>query len=168
MERHDKKKRKNKRKLVIFTILGTAVILYLAFVIYFKDRFYFGASINSISISGKTVNEVKGELSLDGENYSLTIKERGGNEETISGKDIGLYFDINEEKIEDIKDEQNPLGWISSLFSKEEYKVEKLLKYDEKLLEKKINELKCLNEENMIKPKNPNLVYSNYKYDIIP
>lgn len=168
MEGHDKKKRKNKRRLVIFTILGTAVILYLAFAIYFKDRFYFGASINSISISGKTVNEVKGELSLDGENYSLTIKERGGNEETISGKDIGLYFDINEEKIEDIKDEQNPLGWISSLFSKEEYKVEKLLKYDEKLLEKKINELKCLNEENMIKPKNPNLVYSNYKYDIIP
>ena len=52
--------------------------------------------------------------------------------------------------------------------SKEEYKVEKLLKYDEELLEKKINELKCLNEENMIKPKNPNLVYSNYKYDIIP
>ena len=99
MEGHDKKKRKNKRKLVIFTILGTAVILYLAFAIYFKDRFYFGASINSISISGKTVNEVKGELSLDGENYSLTIKERGGNEETISGKDIGLYFDINEEKI---------------------------------------------------------------------
>ena len=168
MEGHGKKKRQNKRKLVIFTILGTAVILYLAFAIYFKDRFYFGASINSISISGKTVNEVKGDLSLDGENYYLTIKERGGIEETISGKDIGLYFDINEEKIEDIKDKQNPLGWISSLFSKEEYKVEKLLKYDEELLEKKINELKCFKEENMIKPKNPNLVYSNYKYDIIP
>ena len=102
MEGHDKKKRKNKRKLVIFTVLGTAVILYLAFAIYFNDRFYFGASINSISISGKTVNEVKGDLSLDGENYSLTIKEKGGIEETISGKDIGLYFDINEEKIEDI------------------------------------------------------------------
>lgn len=168
MEGHDKKKRKNKRKLVIFTVLGTAVILYLAFAIYFNDRFYFGASINSISISGKTVNEVKGDLSLDGENYSLTIKEKGGIEETISGKDIGLYFDINEEKIEDIKNKQNPLRWISSLFSKEEYKVEKLLKYDEELLEKKVNELKCLNKENMIKPKNPNLVYSNHKYDIIP
>ena len=95
MEGHDKKKRKNKRKLVIFTILGTAVILYLAFAIYFKDRFYFGASINSISISGKTVNEVKGELSLDGENYSLTIKERGGNEETISKNTISPYSDIN-------------------------------------------------------------------------
>ncbi|MBS5925547.1 MAG: L,D-transpeptidase/peptidoglycan binding protein [Clostridium sp.] len=168
MEGHGKKNRKNKSKLVVFTIIGVAVIVYLAFAIYFKDRFYFGASINSISISGKTVNEVKGELSLDGENYLLTIKERGGIEETISGKDIGLYFDINEEKIEDIKGKQNPLGWIRSLFSKEEYKVEKLLKYDEELLEKKINELKCLNEENMIKPKNPNLVYSNYKYDIIP
>lgn len=131
MEGHGKKNRKNKSKLVVFTIIGVAVIVYLAFAIYFKDRFYFGASINSISISGKTVNEVKGELSLDGENYLLTIKERGGIEETISGKDIGLYFDINEEKIEDIKGKQNPLGWIRSLFSKEEYKVEKLLKYDE-------------------------------------
>ena len=79
MEGHGKKNRKNKRKLVVFTIIGVAVIVYLAFAIYFKDRFYFGASINSISISGKTVNEVKGELSLDGENYLLTIKERGRN-----------------------------------------------------------------------------------------
>ena len=39
MEGHGKKNRKNKSKLVVFTIIGVAVIVYLAFAIYFKDRF---------------------------------------------------------------------------------------------------------------------------------
>lgn len=168
MSGNEVKKKKWIKKHIIFMTLMGGIVVYLAFSIYFTERFYFGCEINSMNVSGKTVDEVKNTLSSQCENYSLTITGIGGTQEEIKGKDIDLSYDVSEEDLKSIKSEQSPLAWMNSLFSKKDHNVESLITYDESLLCKKIEELKFLNEENMKKPQNPKLVYRNYKYEIIP
>ena len=45
--------------------------------------------INEMDMSDKTVEQVKEEIMSGLDGYVLTIRERDGNEETISGEAIG-------------------------------------------------------------------------------
>lgn len=164
----EKDKIKKKKKKILVGILVGGFVMYLAFSMYFTNRFYFGSSINSISVSGKTVDEVNDELSLEVDDYTLEVKGRGGLKEEIKGEDIGIYYEDLNSELQTLKDNQNPLGWINSIFSNDEHEVEALFNYDKDLLNKKIDSLQCLNEVNMKKPQDPKLNYSNYKYEIIP
>lgn len=162
------KKKKKRRGLITFIVLVGVLSVYSAFSIYFKDRFYFGSAINSIDVSGKTVDEVNSELSSEVDNYSLTIEGRGGTKEEIKGSDIGLYNNIEDNSIQGIKDTQNPIEWIKSIFTESEHEVEYLFQYDEDKLRNVIDKLPSFNENQMVKPQNPTFKYSNYKYEIIP
>ena len=168
MRCNEKKKKRFIKKRTIITLLVGCIVVYLAFSMYFTERFYFGCAINSMDVSGQTVDEVKNTLSSQCENYSLTIIGADGIQEEIKASDIGLKNDVSEEVLETIKSEQSPLAWINSIFSKNDHEMKNVVSYDDNLLNENIDKLQFLNEENMKKPTNPQLVYRNYKYEILP
>jgi lipoprotein-anchoring transpeptidase ErfK/SrfK len=92
---------------------------------------YLTFSINIIKVSAKTVDKKSSS------EYILTLYERDGIKESITGKDIGLNYGTNE------------------------------VNYDEKLLNDAINKLPLLNGNNIIKSANPKLLYENNKYTIV-
>ena len=76
--------------IILFAVIGCYMLVSL----YFINHFYFGSQINSISISGKTLEEVDEEVESISKNYCLTIIGRDNIEDTILGKDIDLNYNI--------------------------------------------------------------------------
>lgn len=77
------------------------------------SRFVSGTKVNSVGIGGLTPEEAKTRIEdfYDG-NYTLTIKERGGREESINGSDIGYKITVPE-GLSAILDAQNASGRVT-------------------------------------------------------
>jgi lipoprotein-anchoring transpeptidase ErfK/SrfK len=169
-------KLKNKFKKINFkkTVIGITAslcilaVLYFGISSYFKNRFYFGSTINCISASGKTVKEVDDEISSNIETYVLELKERRNQREQIRASDIALKYD-SKGQVQNIKDKQNPFKWISAIFSSNDFKLEETITYDENLLNKYIDNLSCLNNNNnnITEPQNASLKYTDNGYVIV-
>lgn len=58
-----------------------------------SDKFVAGTYIGGVNLSGQTVDSAKTYIEgFYSDNYKLTLKERGGATETLSGTDLGLRF----------------------------------------------------------------------------
>jgi hypothetical protein len=159
-------KKHNKIALGIIISICTLFSIYFGMAIYFMNHFYFGSVINNISVSGKSVDYVNKLMASEIQKYELNIKERGGINEQIKGKDIGLKYDINVE-FKKLKDKQNPYKWISSVFNKEDSKITAGIKYDKGLLKEQVDKLSCFDSRKLIEPKNAGYKYADNGYIIV-
>ena len=159
-------KKRNKIVLGIIISISTLFIIYFGMAIYFMNHFYFGSVINNINVSGKSVENVNELMASEIQKYELNIKERGGINEKIKGKDIGLKYDINVE-FKELKDKQNPYKWISSVFNKEDSKITAGIKYDKGLLKEQVDKLSCFDSSKLIEPKNAGYKYADNGYIIV-
>lgn len=154
----------NKLKVSIISIIF--LVLYLGISIYFSTHFYFGSKINSINAFGKTVEQLDQALALKCESYTLELIGRNGVTEQIKSADIGLKYNAKE-KIQDLKDKQQPFRWIHALFSSKTAEIDGIVTYDEKLLKERFDKLSCFESKKIIEPKNANFKYSNKGYVIV-
>lgn len=161
--------KKNKyNKIVVRAITSLCIVLsiYLGLSIYFINHFYFGSKINGISVSGKTMEAVEKQIPAKIDAYTLELEERGNIKEYINGNCINLKYNENN-KIKDFKNSQKPFAWIYEVFNKKNIELSEVVTYDKTLLEKYINNLSCLNDDNVIEPQNANLKYTNNGYEIV-
>lgn len=163
------KNKKNKHNKIVISIIISLITLlgiYFFIAMYFRNHFYFGSEINHINVSGKTVEEVKEQMTSKLKAYTVNIKERGGKTEQIRSVDIGLRYNSGG-KYEKFKDRQNPLNWISAFFSTKNLKMKDVVIFDEKMLKERVEKLSCLNSTNIVEPKEPSFKYTDKGYVII-
>ena len=159
---------KKRKKIVLGIIISicTLLIIYFWMAIYFTNHFYFGSVINNISVSGKSVEYVNELMASEIQKYQLNIKERGGINEQISGKDIGLKYDTNVD-FKELKDKQNPCKWVSAIFNTKDSKMIAGIKYDKGLLKEQVDKLSCFDSSKIIEPKNAGYKYADNGYVIV-
>lgn len=162
-EKHKKSSKNIKGILVAFCI---AVAMYSGISIYFMNHFYFGSEINNIKVAGKTVKEADELISASINNYTLQLEARGGGKEQIKGSQIDLKYDPND-KINDLKKSQKPFKWITSIFNKNDTELDHIVTFNEDLLIEQIENLSCLNSDNVIEPKNASFEYIDNGYKVI-
>lgn len=161
--------KRKKRNIIIISIVSTLCILlviYFGMSIYFTNHFYYGSEINSISVSGKSVNEVEEQMPEELRLYTLKLEGRGGMQEEIRGEDINLLYNPDWE-VKRLKDKQNPFRWIVSLFNKDDYKMTEELIYDTDLLKEQIDKLSCFDNSKLVEPKSPSFQYTDDGYVIL-
>ena len=146
--------------------LCTLLVIYFGVTKYFTNHFYFGSEINSIDVSGKTVEEAKRVMTSSLQGYTLKLKERGGQIEQIKGGEVSLKLSSDEE-FKNFKDSQNPFGWVLAIFNSKDSKMVVELSYNEKLLKERIDKLSCFDSSKVIDPKNPSFKYSDKSYVIV-
>ncbi|WP_010234200.1 L,D-transpeptidase family protein [Clostridium arbusti] len=156
----------NKITAGIIVCLCTLFTVYFMFSIYFMNHLYFGSKINGTDVSGKTVEEIKAQMTSELNTYSLNIKERGGKKEQINAGDINLKYK-SDEQFKSIKDEQNPLKWPSMFFSKKHSNMIAEISYDKGLLTKQVDNLSGLADSNIIEPKEPSFKYVDNAFMIV-
>ena len=156
----------NKGFLAI-TVLIIAGI-YFSLNTYFKYHFYVGSTISCINVSGKTVEEAEDYIKENIERYTLTLKGRDGYLEEIKSSDFGLkYSPKRSDEIEIIKKNQNEDFWVESILNdKDEYGYDLLITYNDEQLKNVMDNLKIFNEENIVKPENPESIYINGEFQI--
>jgi len=156
----------NKITAGIIVCVCTLFTVYFLFSIYFMNHLYFGSKINGVDVSGKTVEEIKSQITSQLNTYSLNIKERGGKNEQIKAGDINLKYQ-SDEQFNNIKKEQNPLKWPLSFFNKKYTNMTAEISYDKGMLEKRIDNLSALADSNIIEPKEPSFKYVNNSFTIV-
>lgn len=158
-----------KRKKVIRGIIAsvcTLFVFYLGMASYFTNHFYFGSEINSISVSGKTVEEAKAIVASNLQDYTLTLKERQGGNEQLKVGNADLKYNSDKE-FNELKSKQSPLRWIIESFDKKDSIMTVELSYNESLLREEIDKLSCFKSGNISEPKNASLQFQGNSYVII-
>jgi lipoprotein-anchoring transpeptidase ErfK/SrfK len=134
--------------------------------IYFRNHFYFGSEIDSVSVSGKTVEEVEKQMPSKVKAYTLQLESDNSKKEQITADEIGLKYNSNGQ-VEKLKDKENPFGWVVAVFNSKEYKISEAVSFDKELLKKKLDSLSFFDSSNVIEPKNASFKYENASYNIV-
>ena len=156
---------KKKKIIILGTIIGIILVIYLGGSLYFKDKFNIGFLINNIDVSANTTLEAKDKIENSLKNYELTIEGKDKIEK-INASDIDLNFN-GEEKLNDILKSQNPFSWIINLFDPSAEILNNSITYDKNKLSNKIDKFVFFKKENVIEPKNASFKYEDGSFVII-
>ncbi|MEE1114997.1 MAG: hypothetical protein UHN88_07970, partial [Eubacterium sp.] len=120
---------------VILVVLLTALMGIYAFGIHhFKSHFITGSKINGINIGEMTVDDAKYAIQTAIRGYTLTVEERGGKTETITGDQIYLQY-VDNGTLDKLLKDQNPNLWLFYLGRGKNYEEPLGYTYDQTALE---------------------------------
>jgi lipoprotein-anchoring transpeptidase ErfK/SrfK len=143
----------------LFVVIAL-ISIYITLAIYFNNRYWFGTTINGVDATGKDVAAIEQELTAGINGYKLELNLRDSQQEVIKGTEIGLSL-IFDGSLEKELTAQNSLFWITSLFKKTDITVETMVDFEKEKFKLTLNNLSCLNPQNVKKPKNAYI--SKYK-----
>ena len=116
-----------------------------------SDKFVQGTAVNGLGIGGLTVDEAAARISSFYANeYKLTIKERGGKEETITGPEIGFTVGLPEGFLQNILNEENTAGRISGPDAATKFRAEMANTFSAEALDAKIQALNCISGSSIV------------------
>ena len=142
-----------KKVLICGIVIACAfVFIYAGGAFYYKDKFFKGTKINGVSVDDLTAKEAEKKIENRIEDYSLEISFKDGEKEVIDGKEISYEY-LSDGKIQEHLENQNPFLWTSGFFKEHNYEVGEAITFDETKLHEKLNTFSCMQEENMIPPK---------------
>ena len=134
---------------VIFMLAGATVALADD-----ASKFVPGTKINGVLVGGMTVEEAKIQIEgFYGREYQLSIQERDGVTEVISGPEI-VYQVVLTEGLHTILEEQNATGRLAGPAVDNTYIQKGKVTYDEGKLKEKLNSLSCITGENITVTRN--------------
>ena len=172
VEEEPPKKKKGKAGLIVGLVLflaaaaaGTAA--YIHFKNHFTDHFYPGTVINGIDLSEMTIEDAKNSMQGMVDTYTLTISEKDDKEETIDAKSIALQY-VDDGKIDDILEKQEPKMWFLFPFKKHIYTLKAATRYNKEKLTAEIDGLSCLDESTVTMPQDAQLVVEGSTCTIQP
>ena len=164
------KNKKSVKKGLIIGISSVAVLLAAAYAgvgYYFHDHFYPGTVINETNFSLGTADTAEEKIKEDAEDYLLAIHDREDRVTYISGKDIDYHYE-SDGSIQKVMDKQNSMLWPLYISKDHSHTVNVKLTYDESKLVKLVEGMDCFKEENIEKPEDAYLKYTDNGYEIVP
>ena len=163
------RKHKFRKKLAIIlgSIFGVLVVVYLGFAFFFSSHFMFFTTINGTDVTLKSVSQVEEYMRQQVADYTLTLEESDGDTEEISGSDISLEYVPGDELEKLVKGQENFL-WLKALWDHPELEAKVGVKYDEDALARQIEGLACMDPENQVKSVNAHPEFKETQFEIVP
>ena len=165
--------KKKKHKALRVTGMIAAMVLvaagcaYAGVSYYYTNHFFKGTTINGINSSNKTAYEVEQEIASKMADYSIEIKARDQEAQTITGSDIDYHY-ISSGEILNLLKEQKPYEWVKGFFEKTTYTAKEETAFDKTKLENEVKSLNCAQKENQVAPENAYVSFNNYEFTIVP
>lgn len=145
-ENEDKKSLGKKPWIIAGSIVGGLLVIYLGISAFFIGHFFVNTTINGKDFSGKSAADVEEYLKEQVKDYELELIELNNETDVIKGSDISLVYK-EDSSVEDALKKQNPILWVTSLFSKSSQNINIQVDYDESELEEKIQSVKAVTQE---------------------
>ena len=144
------------KNLVGMLILLILLILILAGVYgfgirHFQTHFFPNSRINGIRVGDMTVDDARYAIQNRIRKYSLTLHERGGITETITGDQIYMQYADNGQ-IQQCLDTQNPYFWLFRLARGKNYQTDIGYIYDKGVVDSVLDQLQCFQSANEVAP----------------
>lgn len=166
--KEDAKKRRKIRKefIIIVALMMGIIIVYLMGSFYFNQKFLNGTYINNIDVSGLSLSAANEKLAKTVDDHSLELKFNDGTSELVSGKDLGVKYN-SDNNIKNILKKQNSFSWIHGFFIKKHHSVNNIALLDEEILKNKIGSLDHLQEGVQVAPQDAKIEYIDNKFTIV-
>lgn len=148
----------SKKKIAIITIAGIFGFLaacYIGIAIYFYQVFYPNTYINGGAVSDASPEEVKQALLDSMSDYQLKVVPVDGDPVLISGESIGFYYSFDQ--VDALKKKEMGWAWPVKFFTRTDYTVEAVYRWDTLKLDQEIDKLPCVTQE-MTAPVDASLV----------
>ena len=168
-EPDDKPAKKTHRALKITAAIFGAVVVctYIVISIWFMFHYNYKTYINDIDYSFYSLDDVDAYIESYIQDYSLTLKLRGGEEHVIKPEDISLDIKPNI-TAKKIISEQNGFLWPYYMLKRKDYDLYYSASYDKDALEKLLKSYDSLDESKMEKPEDAYVKIKDGESTIIP
>ena len=150
--------------LVSFALL---ILVYLGFVVYFSNHFFFNTKINGIDASKMNIEKTEQLLADEINNYSITLTGRNNLTDSILADEINLTYTSNSILTKHLAG-QNSFLWFVSVFQSTDLELNDCSTYNEEAFEEKLSSLTFFQKENKEAPQNAKIQYlDNQGYCIV-
>ncbi|MCQ2511205.1 MAG: L,D-transpeptidase/peptidoglycan binding protein, partial [Lachnospiraceae bacterium] len=156
-QKKEEKKAKKKKGVgkillsILLLLVLAAAIVYLALSNRYKTVFFDGTKINGADCTGLTVEDAETVIARQLDDYDLTITFRDGRKEVISGEEIDFEY-IPDGSVQEIKDSQIPVMWLSAFFEEYTYDATAACQFDALKLSEVITAFEECSIVNMVAP----------------
>jgi len=135
--------------VVLSCIVGLMMIvvgIFAGIAYRYEHMFLPGTAINGVDVSGMDISQVQYALEASQGSYTLTLVERDGVTETISGSDINLLLSFDDSLAQQL-DRQNEWAWPLALLGlrQKAISLDAVYSYDTAKLTQVIADLNCMN-----------------------
>lgn len=169
-KRRRSRKQRRKMKVMVGGVVLTLTVLiglYVGISFFFHDHFFFRAKINGWRVGGMDLQAAEEKVGDGVEDYLLTVFDRDGGKHHVYGGDIECSY-VPDGSVEKLLRRQNPIQWISEVFSPQNSEVPITMEYKEELISKAVESLDCFQEENITKPESARIEEGEDGYYIEP
>ena len=153
--------------MIAAMVLVAAGCAYAGVSYYYTNHFFEGTTINGIDSSNKTAYEVEQEIASKMENYTIEVKARDQESQTITGSDIDYRY-ISSGEILKLLKSQKPYEWVKGFFGETTYTAKEETAFDKSKLETQVKALNCAQKENQVAPENAYVSFNNSEFTIVP
>lgn len=160
-----KKRKIRKEFVVILSLIIGIFLIYLIGCYYYNNKFLNGTYINGLNVSGLTVSDTNKELAKTIDDYTLELKFRDGQSEFLSGKDLQVKYNSDND-VKNLLKKQNSFEWIQAFFVEEKYTINNLVILDENILKDKLSSLQHLQANVQVAPQDAKVEYLNNEFVI--
>lgn len=116
-----------------------------------ETTFVSGTSVNGLGISNMTVDQATQRIAyFYASDYKLTIKEKGGKTEVITGPEIGYSVGLPEGYLQQILDQQNASGRLSGPDADNKHRSDMAGSFDSAALDAKIGSLNAISGSSIV------------------
>lgn len=146
-------KKINRKKLFIIlgSVVGAVLLIYVGFSIFFMSHFYFNATLNGKNVSGYSADKVFDNWEDEIGNYSLKIVESDGTESELMGSDIDMVLQWDD-TIARMISKQNGFAWPAKLFNPDQNTSEAIVTFDDDKLDSALDGFPFMDKSKQIDP----------------
>ena len=146
-------KKINRKKLFIIlgSVVGAVLVIYVGLSIFFMSHFYFNTTLNGKNVSGYSADKVFDNWEDEIGNYSLKIVESDGTESELKGSDIDMVLQWDD-TIAKMISKQNGFAWPAKLFNPDQNTSEAIVTFEEDKLDSALDGFSFMDKSKQIDP----------------
>jgi len=152
--------------LVVLLLLLTAGA-YGYGVHYFSSHFLPGSMVNGFNCSYMTSEDTEDLLNQRVSAYVLAVETMKNGQEAISAQDVGLSY-VSTGIVKQLIKDQDRFTWFLAFNQDKNYDISESLSYNVELMGQAVDNLKCMQPENVVQPVDAQIQDTGDTFEIIP
>ena len=158
----------NRKKPVLICgiVVLVLLIVYLAGMLYYNDKFLNGTMVNGSDVGGMTLQKANDQLSKKVNGQSLKLIFNDGQSEVLQSAQLGVSYN-KDNSLNQLMKNQNKWAWFIGFFKNEKNTLTDLIQISDENLTNGIASMEHAKEENQIAPTDAYIQYKDGSFSII-
>lgn len=152
--------------LICGIVVLVLLIVYLAGMLYYNDKFLNGTMVNGSDVGGMTLQKANDQLSKKVNGQSLKLIFNDGQSEVLQSAQLGVSYN-KDNSLNQLMKNQNKWAWFIGFFKNEKNTLTDLIQISDENLTNGIASMEHAKEENQIASTDAYIQYKDGSFSII-